>query len=100
MSRSLSEITRRENRIFVSFPVSLRKATEGSAVVCANTVDYSPRGLRVRANVPFQPGQDLEISVRKNGNEPHAYNVIWVREPNQGESIYEAGLELRRDSLD
>lgn len=66
----------------------------------ASTVDFSPRGLRVRADIPFQPGQDFEIRVSNNGSAPKAYNVIWVRESCKGDSIYEAGLELRRDSLD
>jgi PilZ domain len=100
MGRSLSEITRRENRIFVNLPVSLHKASEVKDVVCGSTVDFSPRGLRVRADVPFQPGQDFVISVRNNGNEPKAYNVVWVREPSQGESVYEAGLKLRPELLD
>lgn len=65
----------------------------------ASTVDFSPRGLRVRADVPFQPGENLEISVRNNGNIPKLYDVIWVRGPSQGESIYEAGLELHNDPL-
>lgn len=97
MGRSLSEITRRENRIFVSLPVSVRMAPQGLAEVCGNTVDYSTRGLRVRANVPFQPGQGLEVIVRDNGNELKGYNVVWVREPAQGQSVYEAGLELKRE---
>ena len=100
MSRSLSEVSRREKRIFVSLPVTLRLASEGDVVVSASTVDYSPRGLRVRADVPFQPGKDLEVAVKSNGNRPKSYKVIWVREPSQGQSVYEAGLELQRESLD
>jgi hypothetical protein len=99
MSRSLSEISRREDRIFVSLPVTLRLGSEGGVVVPASTVDYSPRGLRVRAEVPFQLGEDLEVAVKSNGNRPKSYRVVWVREPSQGQSAYEAGLELRREPL-
>ncbi len=94
MSRSLSEITRGEKRIFVSIPVTLRTHSEGGAVVSGNTVDCSVRGLRVRANLPFQAGQDLEVVVMKEGNQPGNYCVKWVREPHHDQSVYEAGLEL------
>jgi hypothetical protein len=97
MSRSLSEVSRREDRIFVSLPVSLRVASMGDAPVSASTVDYSNHGLRVRADVPFEAGQDIEVVVTDNGNKPKNYNVIWVREPNHGQTVYEAGLELRRE---
>ena len=97
MSLSLSAVSRRENRIFVALPVSLRTATGGSADVSATTVDYSPRGLRVRADVPLQPGEGLEVTVKNNGNRPRAYDVVWVREPHRGTLTYEAGLALRVD---
>ena len=70
MSRSLSEVSRREERIFVSLPVSLRVASMGDAPVSASTVDYSNHGLRVRADVPFEAGQDIEVIVTDNGNKP------------------------------
>ena len=97
MSASLSDVSRRENRIFVSLPVSLRVASEEAALVSATTVDYSPRGLRVRADVAFQPGQGLEVTVKNNGNRSKDYNVVWVREPSSGHPVYEAGLVMRID---
>ena len=97
MSLSLSEVSRRENRIFVSLPVSLRVASGVGMATSATTVDYSPRGLRVRAEVPFQPGQDLEVTVKSNGNRPRGYSVVWVHRPTQDQPLYEAGLALRVD---
>jgi hypothetical protein len=100
MSLSLSEVSRREKRIFVSLPVTLRRVSEGSSAVSASTVDYSPHGLRIRSDVPFRLGDDLEITVRgNNGNRPKGYSVVWVREPGQQQSLYEAGLKLWREPL-
>ncbi len=81
----------------MSLPVVLRAPSEGVGPVCANTVEYSPRGMRIRANIPFQEGQDYVVEVKDVGKPTDRYSVVWVRGPN--ESLYEAGLELRRESL-
>ena len=99
MSRSLSEVSRREERIFVTLPVTLRPGWDIGSVVYGNTVDYSERGLRVRANLPLRMGQEVEVVVSKDGNHPANYSVMWVRDPIQGQSVYEAGLEIQRDRL-
>lgn len=77
----------------------MRIASEASGVVYGNTVNFSPRGLRVRANLPFEPGEDLEVTVRNGGTHARNYNVVWVQRPGHDQSAYEAGLELRRDPL-
>ena len=95
MNRGLSDITRREERIFVALPVTLRTATEAGALVKGNTVDYSARGLRVRTNDPFPIQQDVEVFVSQNGDQPHKYMVTWVREKPQGQPRCEMGLFLQ-----
>ncbi len=97
MGRSLSEVSRREERIYVTLPVKLRTGWEGGTVLKGNTVDYSERGLRVRANVPLRVRQDVEVVVSDNPTLKRNYSVIWVREPSTGQSVYEAGLEVDRD---
>ncbi len=97
MGRSLSEVSRREERIFVAIPVTLRTGWDHVTVVNANTVDYSERGLRVRANAPLRLRQDVEVAVSDNPSLRKNYNVMWVREPSTGECVYEAGLEVERD---
>ena len=99
MSLNLPEVSRREQRIYVSLPVSLRTDWGGARVVKGMTVDYSERGLRVRANVPFRACQDVEVIVNDNPNFAGNYSVMWVREPVQGQSLYEAGLEIQRAPL-
>jgi hypothetical protein len=93
LGRSLSEISRRENRIFVTLPVTLRAGWESGEVVQGNTVDFSGRGLRVRANLPFRVRHKVEVIVSKGGNEPKNYSVIWVRDPAKDRPVYEAGLQ-------
>ena len=95
MGRTLSEVSRREERIFVSFPVQVRPPSQKGAV-SGSTVNYSPRGLRVHAGFAFQPGQELEIFVGDVERRPQPYRVVWVRKPNGGDSVYEAGLEVQR----
>src|SRR5690242_1590713 len=95
ISRSLSEISRREDRIFVTLPVTLRCDSEKGMVVHGNTVDFSGRGLRVRAPSPFQIKQNVEVILAQNGHESKNYNVIWVRNQKNGQPIYEAGLQLQ-----
>lgn len=95
MSRGLSDITRRGERIYVALPVTLRTGWEGGTVIQANTVDYSERGLRVRATLPFRIGQNVEVFVSKNGDQPRKYLVTWVRDPVHGQSSYEVGLVLQ-----
>ena len=99
MSRRWSEVSRREERIYVTLPVTLRTGWEGATVVNGNTVDYSERGLRVRANVPFQVRQDVEVIVSDNPKLARNYSVMWVREPVQGQSLYEVGLAIQGDRL-
>ena len=93
MSRRWSEVSRREERIYVALPVTLR--TGGATVVNGNTVDYSERGLGVRTNVPFRVRQDVEAIISDNPKFAGNYSVMWVLEPVQGQSLYEAGLEIQ-----
>ncbi len=99
MIRDWPEVSRREERIYVSLPVTLRTGWGGATVVNGKTVDYSERGLRVRVNVPFRVRQDVEAIVNDNPNFAGNYSVMWVREPVQGQSLYEAGLAIQRDRL-
>ena len=95
MTRTWSEVSRREDRIFVTLPVTLRIGWGGATVVNGSTVDYSQRGLRVRANVPFRVRQDVEVIVSDNCTLAGNYSVMWVHEPDQGQFLYEAGLEIQ-----
>ena len=95
MTQGLSDVSRREDRIFVALPVTLRTAREGGTEIHGNTVDYSKRGLRVRANLPVPIGQDDEVFVSRNGDQPQKYLVTWVREKVQGQACYELGLLLQ-----
>jgi hypothetical protein len=99
MRRRWAEVSRREERIYVTLPVTLRTGWEGATVVNGNTVDYSERGLRVCANVPFQVRQAVEVIVSDNPKLARNYSVMWVREPVQGQSLYEAGLAIQGDRL-
>ncbi len=64
-------------------------------VVHGKIVDFSDRGLRVRANVPFRIKQNVEVIVSHDGHQPKNYSVMWVRDPAKGRPIYEAGLEIQ-----
>jgi len=98
MTRSLSEVMRREERIYVTLPVKLRTGWGGTIDERdANTVDYSERGMRVRAHIPFQVGQSVVIVEARDGAHPANYSVVWVRDPVKGQPFYEAGLEVQRD---
>ena len=99
MGRSLSEISRREQRIYLNLPVTLRTGWQGTTVVNGSTVDYSERGLRVRANAPFEVRQDVEVIVSHNPQLSRKYSVMWVRDPIYGRSFYEVGLEVDRDHV-
>ncbi|HLY62060.1 MAG TPA: PilZ domain-containing protein [Terriglobia bacterium] len=95
LSHSLSEVSRREDRIFVTLPVTLKAEWESGKVVRGNTVDFSGRGLRVRANLPFRTKHNVEVMVIQEGYQPKSYNVKWVRDQGKDEPIFEAGLELQ-----
>ncbi len=95
MSRDWSEASRQEERIYVTLPVTLRTGWEGGTVVNGNTVDYSERGLRVRTNVPFRVRQLVEIVVNNSPGVVRTYSVMWVHELDEGQSLYEAGLEIQ-----
>jgi PilZ domain len=95
MSRSQSEVSRREERIFVNLPVTMRTGWEGGLTVSGNTVDYSERGLRVRASHPLRVRQDVEVVVNTDNNRAKNYRVMWVRGPEGSLTEYEAGLELQ-----
>jgi hypothetical protein len=99
MSRNWPEVSRREERIYVTLPVTLRTGWEGATVANGNTVDYSERGLRVRANVPFRVRQIVEVVVTNNPRVVRNYSVMWVHELDEGQSLYEAGLEIQSCSM-
>ncbi len=99
MTRTWPEISRGEERIYVTLPVTLRTGWEGGTVVNGNTVDYSERGLRVRANVAFRVRQVVEAVVNNNPRVVRTYSVMWVHEIDAGQSLYEAGLEIQSCSM-
>jgi len=99
MTRTWSEISRGEERIYVTLPVTLRTGWEGGTVVKGNTVDYSERGLRVRTNVPFRIRRLVEVVVNNNPGVVRTYSVMWVHELDEGQSLYEAGLEIQSCSM-
>lgn len=99
MSRDWPEASRQEERIYVTLPVTLRTGREGAPVVNGNTIDYSERGLRVRANVPFRVRQVVEVVVANNPRVVRNYSVMWVHELDEGQSLYEAGLEIQSCSM-
>ena len=93
MIRTWPQVPRGEERIYVTLPVTLRTGWEGGTVVNGNTVDYSERGLRVRTNLPFRIRQDVEAIISDNPKFARHYSVMWVHELDEGQSLYEAGLE-------
>ena len=99
MIRTWPEVSRGEERIYVTLPVTLRTGWEGGTVVNGNTVDYSDRGLRLRANVPFRIHQVVEVVVSNNPGVVRTYSVMWVHELDEGQSLYEAGLEIQSCSM-
>jgi hypothetical protein len=99
MIRTWPEVPRGEERIYVTLPVTLRTGWEGGTVVNGNTVDYSERGLRVRTNVPFRIHQAVEAVVNNNPRVVRTYSVMWVHELDEGQSLYEAGLEIQSCSM-
>ena len=99
MSRDWPEAPRREKRIYVTLPVTLRTGWEGGTVVNGNTVDYSERGMRVRVKVPFRFRQVVEVVVGENPKSARNYSVMWVHELDEGQSLYEAGLEIQSCSM-
>jgi len=94
MIRGLSRVLRREERIYVALPVKLRAGSAGTFERDGRTVDYSERGLRVRAHVPFQVGQKVAVFESTGGAHPANYSVVWVRYPAKGRPFYEAGLAV------
>ena len=94
MSRNWPEVSRREERIYVTLPVTLRTGWEGATVVNGNTVDYSERGMRVRVKVPFRFRQVVEVVVGENPKSARNYSVMWVRKLVEGQFLYEVGLEI------
>jgi len=99
MIRTWPEVSRGEERIYVTIPVTLRTGWEGGTVVNGNTVDYSERGMRVRANVPFRIRQVVEVVVTNNPRVVRTYSVMWVHQLDPGQSLYEAGLEIQSCSM-
>jgi hypothetical protein len=99
MNREWPEVSRGEERIYVTLPVTLRTGWEGGTVVNGNTVDYSERGLRVRTNVAFRIRQLVEVVVNNNPGVVRTYSVMWVHELDEGQSLYEAGLEIQSCAL-
>jgi hypothetical protein len=97
MIRDWPEISRREDRIYVTLPVTLRTGWGGATVVNGNTVDYSERGLRVRTNVLFRIREDVEAVISDNPNFGGNYSVKWVRELVPGQFLFEAGLAIQQD---
>jgi hypothetical protein len=99
MSRTWPEVSRQEERIYVTLPVTLRTGWGGATVVNGNTVDYSERGMRVRTNVPFRIRQVVDVVVTNNPRVVRTYNVMWVHDLDEGQSLYEAGLEIQSCSM-
>jgi hypothetical protein len=99
MIRTWPQVPRGEERIYVTLPVTLRTGWEGGTVVNGNTVDYSERGMRVRANVPFRIRQLVEVVVNNKPGVVRTYSVMWVHELDAGQSLYEAGLEMQSCSM-
>ena len=97
MSGRMFSCARREERIFVSLPITLRTGWKGCMVAQGSTVDLSERGVRVRTKVPFRLGQDVQLE--RGGDEgtgAKCYRVVWVRDTGEGHTGYDAGLELRQ----
>ena len=96
MTRATYAVRRRETRIYVNFPVTMRIGWEGCRVTRDSTIDFSESGMRVRVDVPFRLGQDVKLEGHDNGALAKKHRVVWVRGDSQtGQPKYEAGLELR-----
>ena len=84
--------TRREKRINITLPLALPLGRESSWVAPASTVDLSQRGLRLRSNISFRPGQDIQVIVNQGTSDASSYRVAWVRILESGNSRFEVGL--------
>ena len=85
---------RGEERISVALPVTLLIGWGGSVVEHAFTADLSPRGLRLRANIPLRLGQHIGAIVSEGTTQARSYRVVWMRQLESGPFKFEAGLEL------
>jgi len=91
----MSLVARRDERIHVNLPVTLRVGWEGAMTIAASLVDLSERGAQVRAAVPFRLRQDVELEIAGSG-EAKAYRVVWVRgDDRRRPQVYHAGLEMQ-----
>src|SRR5579863_2797573 len=97
MSARMFSDARREERIFVSLPITLRTGWKGCMVSRGSTVDLSERGVRVRIKVPFRLDQEVQVEGTGGGDtEAKCYRVVWLRDTGVGHSTFDAGLELLR----
>ena len=84
--------TRREERINITLPLALPLGREGGWVAPASTVDISQRGLRLRSNISFRPGQEVRVIVNQGTSGASSYRVVWARILESDNPRCEAGL--------
>jgi hypothetical protein len=94
MKHKSYEVQRQCDRFPVALPVTIRAGSDGRVVMQGDTVDYSDCGLRLRTDLPVIISQKVEVIINQGDPEPKTYKVVWVREPAQTHSTFEAGLRM------
>jgi len=94
MLEGLSSLPRRSQRIYAKLPVKLEVVSPHAKLAYeAFTVDLSPLGVRVRANVPLSQGQTVKVFPNEGPKYVIPSRVVWVRTADH-ERGGEAGLEF------
>ncbi len=95
--QSSSEAPARIRRFFrtgANAPITLLTACEGTEIRSASCLmDFSMKGIRVRAGVALKRGQSVEIEAAEGRRSCVPARVVWVGKPGSVEEG-QAGLEL------
>jgi len=86
--------TRNHQRVPRTFPITLliNSRTDGIEHP-ASTINMSENGLRIQTSAEIGQGQTLDVLTENAGSRLAHCRVVWVQ-PQNGEPIYEAGLEI------
>ena len=87
-------LPRRSHRIYAKLPIRLEVGSPDTKVAHeAFTVDLSPLGARVRANIPLSQGQTVKVFSNEGPKYVIPSRVVWVRMADRDRDG-EAGLEF------
>ncbi len=88
-------VPRHDPRIHVGLPVRMRFGWKGSEEIEASIIDISERGLHVRCHAPLLLGSEVEVVFEGAADKAKPYHVVWVRETESTQQIFEIGLQLK-----